>query len=92
MQSFSVGALVDIRGTNFVVPGAAEIEDLSQVRVRFGTVEVGVEGTRPDGKPNPIASSVIAQIPSLAAGTTSVDVKVITAAGVESNPYPLALA
>lgn len=80
---------VDIRGSNFVVPGATEIEDLAQVRVRFGTVEVGVEGRRPDGRANPTASSILVKIPNLSAGT--VNVEVITAAGVESNTYPLPL-
>lgn len=89
--SISVDTWVDVRGSNFVVPGAAEVEDLAQVRVRFGTVEVGVEGTRPDGRSNPTASSVLVKIPTLPAGTASVDVKVITAAGVESNIYPLSL-
>jgi hypothetical protein len=90
-SSIRVKTLVDIRGANFVVPGATDVEDLAQVRVRFGTVEVGVEGKRPDGTPNPTARSILVHVPTLADGTTSVEVRAITAAGVESNSYTLAL-
>jgi hypothetical protein len=84
---------VDIRGANFVVPGADDVHDLAEVRVRFGTIEVGVEGKRPDGTLNPTANSIYVVVPHLTlAQPGHVDVVVVTATGVQSEKYPLPVA
>jgi hypothetical protein len=86
------GSLIEIHGSNFVVPGAEEIEDRSRIRIRFESTEVGVEPLkRTDGRPNPTASSIYVKVPALPTGVTQTAITVITAAGVESNTYPFTL-
>ncbi len=89
--SIEVGTLVDIRGANFVVAGTDTLEDLAQVRVKFGTVEVGVLAKRPDGTVSVSASSIYVNVPEFGVTTfpANVHVIVVTATGAQSEPYPL---
>lgn len=83
------GDLVEIRGANFVVPGADKVEDCAQMRVRFDSIEVGIEpGLLENGSPNPTSSRVRVRVPLGLAGTQTL-VTVVTPVGVETNAYPL---
>jgi hypothetical protein len=86
------GELVEIRGMNFVPPGAASQEFVSGLAVRFGTTDVLPEVER-DSQQNvtsPTDTSIIARVPeTLPAGT--VDVTVITASGAQTLPYTLSI-
>jgi hypothetical protein len=84
--------LVDIRGLNFIPPGADT--SLANLRVRFGTIDVVPEVSSSDAADRsqnvsttyPTDAFIVAQVP--AAGLTAgqpVAVKVLSAGGVESN-------
>lgn len=86
------GDLVEVRGVNFVPPGAGSEEFLAQLVVRFNGIdvlpEIGVDG---EGRVlSATNTSLVARVPNtLAAGF--VDVSVITAAGAESASRPVTI-
>ncbi|KQO97595.1 hypothetical protein [Leifsonia sp. Leaf264] len=87
----TVGARVRVRGTNFIPPGADVDEKHAHVWVRFGTVVVPAietDGQRPALSPSEIIVDVPAP-PEDGLDSRLVDVVVVTAAGVETDPYQL---
>jgi hypothetical protein len=89
--AFRPNSNIEIRGVNFIPPGAASIDQRLAIRVRFDTVEVGVPLAAPVGEMSaPTDDSIHLQIPQISQET--VNVVVVTAAGLESNSYPLRLA
>ena len=78
---------VVILGTNFIPPGAQATEFLLRVRVRFNDREMSVL-TDPDDKDVLRNDRLVVTVPEdVPAGDTPVTV--VTAAGVESDSYPL---
>lgn len=77
---------VEIRGLNFTPPGATDPEYRAEVRVTFGTIDVAP-------LPGDVTNTVIkVDVPEhLPDGTTSVDVVVTTAAGVQTPKFALAV-
>ncbi len=86
------GELVEVRGANFIPPGASTEEFLPQLVVRFGAVDVlpEIETDRQRRVISPTATSIVARVPeTVQAG--SVDISVVTAAGAESNPRAISI-
>ena len=99
----SVGDVVRIRGLNFVPAGAEGEEYLRMVSVLFDAVKTPVAPAGPDparpGQPqaladaNVTATEILVAVPPLElTALRSVRVVVVTAAGVETEAYPLFLA
>ncbi|MBA2517864.1 MAG: IPT/TIG domain-containing protein [Solirubrobacterales bacterium] len=86
------GDLVEVRGANFVPPGAASEEFIAQLAVRFGAIDVLPEIRLDEGGRvrSPSNTSIIARVPNtLPSG--SVDVTVITAAGAQTASRPVTI-
>jgi hypothetical protein len=81
------GDLVEIQGANFMPPGTASEEFVTQLAVRFGAVDVLPEiDTDDEGNViSPTNTSILARVPETLAAEP-VDVWVITAAGAQSQP------
>lgn len=98
------GETVLISGFNFVPPGAEAEEYLDRVRVKFGSVQASVPaGSTEAGAEssddlalsvtNITATEIRVTVPDLGAtAKQQVQVIVVTAAGVETAPYPLTVA
>ena len=92
------GDQVDIAGLNFVPPGADTEANLAALRVRFGTRTVPpdpIRASKIEGKDDvtitsPTDRALVATVPLAGLDlTTTVPVTVVTAAGAESEPFPL---
>jgi hypothetical protein len=82
------GDQVVVLGANFVPPGADRVDLLLRVRVKFGEREMMVVTDLDDTKKVLRSDRIVVRVPEdVPAGSTSVSV--ITAAGVESDAYPL---
>lgn len=79
---------IEIRGAGFVPPGAGAPDRMARMVVRIGPVHVHVPLIPvPGGFANPTDTVLTVPVPAeVEAGR--VDVRVVTAAGVESNPAP----
>ncbi|MGB8945107.1 MAG: hypothetical protein WCD21_33480, partial [Streptomyces sp.] len=76
---------IEIRGAGFVPPGAQTADRLARMVVRIGTVHVHVPLVPvPGGFTNPTDATLTVPVP-VDVEPGSVDVQVITAAGVETN-------
>lgn len=87
---------IEIRGAGFVPPGAGEPDRLSRMVVRVGAVHVPVplipanDGTS-GGFVNPADATLTVPVP-VEVEPGRVEVQVVTAAGVETNRYPIDVA
>ncbi|MEU5213491.1 hypothetical protein [Streptomyces sp. NPDC020742] len=80
---------IEIRGAGFVPPGATTPDRLARTVVRIGTVHVSVPLVPvPGGFANPTDGVLTVPVP-VDVEPGRVDVRVITAAGVETDAYPL---
>lgn len=79
---------VVLLGTNFIPPGAQATEFLLRVRVRFGGREMSVL-TDPDDKNVLRNDRIVVTVPEDVPAEPTTPVTVVTAAGVESDSYPL---
>lgn len=84
--------LVEIRGINFVPPGADAERELLAIVVRFGDVEVSPTLERASGKlTSPSDRSIKARVPATAEAGP-LDVVVVTAAGAETDARQISVA
>ena len=83
---------IEIRGAGFVPPGAGDPDRLSRMVVRVGAVHVPVP-LIPSGKgfSNPADATLTVPVP-VEVEPGRVEVQVVTAAGVETNRYPIDVA
>ncbi|MFI2430424.1 hypothetical protein [Streptomyces sp. NPDC018693] len=80
---------IEIRGAGFVPPGAQSADRLSRMVVRIGTVHVHVPLVPVTGGfSNPTDAVLTVPVPA-DVEPGRVDVQVVTAAGVETNRYPI---
>ncbi|HEV7628900.1 MAG TPA: hypothetical protein VGO89_20610 [Streptomyces sp.] len=83
---------IEIRGAGFVPPGADEPERLARMVVRVGAVHVPVPLIPVSGGfANPSDSTLTVPVP-VEVEPGRVEVQVVTAAGVETNRYPIDVA
>ncbi|WP_314171679.1 hypothetical protein [Streptomyces winkii] len=83
---------IEIRGAGFVPPGAGEPERLSRMVVRVGAVHVPVPLIPVGGGfSNPADATLTVPVP-VEVEPGRVEVQVVTAAGVETNRYPIDVA
>lgn len=83
---------IEIRGAGFVPPGAAEPDRLSRMVVRVGAVHVPVPLIPSGGGfSNPADATLTVPVP-VEVEPGRVEVQVVTAAGVETNRYPIDVA
>ncbi|OEU85310.1 hypothetical protein DB35_15800 [Streptomyces abyssalis] len=83
---------IEIRGAGFVPPGAGEPDRLSRMVVRVGAVHVPVPLIPAgDGFSNPADATLTVPVP-VEVEPGRVEVQVVTAAGVETNRYPIDVA
>lgn len=83
---------VEIRGSGFVPPGAGAPDRLARMVVRVGTVHVPVPLIPAAGEfTNPTDATLTVPVP-VEVEPGRVDVQVVTAAGVETNRYPIDVA
>ncbi|QPP06937.1 hypothetical protein G4Z16_11700 [Streptomyces bathyalis] len=83
---------IEIRGAGFVPPGAGEPDRLSRMVVRVGAVHVPVP-LIPSGNgfSNPADATLTVPVP-VEVEPGRVEIQVVTAAGVETNRYPIDVA
>lgn len=80
---------IEIRGAGFVPPGAGAPDRLARMVVRIGTVHVHVPLIPvPGGFSSPEDATLTVPVP-VEVEPGRVDVQVVTAAGVETNRYPI---
>lgn len=80
---------IEIRGAGFVPPGAGAPDRLARMVVRIGTVHVHVPLIPvPGGFSSPEDATLMVPVP-VEVEPGRVDVQVVTAAGVETNRYPI---
>lgn len=80
---------IEIRGAGFVPPGSGTPDRLADVVVRVGAVHVHAPLIpHPDGFTSPADAKLIVPVP-VEVEPGRVDVQVVTAAGVETNRYPI---
>jgi hypothetical protein len=86
------GDLVEVQGANFIPPGTASEEFLTNLAVRFGVLDVFPELREDEGHKiiSPTNTSLLVRVPETLSGET-VDVSVITAAGAQSEPRQLTI-
>ncbi|OEV06832.1 hypothetical protein, partial [Streptomyces nanshensis] len=83
---------IEIRGAGFVPPGAGEPDRLSRMVVRVGAVHVPVPLIPSGGGfANPADATLTVPVP-VEVEPGRVEVQVVTAAGVETNRYPIDVA
>jgi hypothetical protein len=83
---------IEIRGAGFVPPGAGAPDRLSRMVVRVGAVHVPVPLIPASGGfSNPTDATLTVPVP-VEVEPGRVDVQVVTAAGVETNRYPIDVA
>lgn len=83
---------IEIRGAGFVPPGADEPDRLARMVVRVGAVHVPVPLIPVSGGfANPADSTLTVPVP-VEVEPGRVEVQVVTAAGVETNRYPIDVA
>lgn len=83
---------IEIRGAGFVPPGAGGADRLSRMVVRVGAVHVPVPLIPAgDGFANPADATLTVPVP-VEVEPGRVEVQVVTAAGVETNRYPIDVA
>ncbi|MDI2126806.1 hypothetical protein [Yinghuangia seranimata] len=83
---------IEIRGTNLVGAGGREPDQLARVVVRFGAVHVYAPLVPTEtGFANPCDAVVVVPIP-VDVDPGRVELCVVTASGVESNPYEIEVA
>ncbi|WTW97013.1 hypothetical protein OG216_28265 [Streptomycetaceae bacterium NBC_01309] len=83
---------IEIRGTNLVAAGAQDPDQLARVVVRFGAVHVYAPLVPTEtGFANPCDAVLVVPIP-VDVDPGRVELCVVTASGVESNPYEIEIA
>ncbi|WP_461016314.1 hypothetical protein [Streptomyces daliensis] len=80
---------IEIRGAGFVPPGAGAADRLSRMVVRIGPVHVNVPMIPVAGGFTSPADDVLTVPVPVEVEPGRVDVQVVTAAGVETNRYPI---